>query len=441
MNKRIGALLGAATCLSMALSTAPHAVVTALGHPDAARMPMPLDDESGRGVRGASAPRGVHESSLAAARALAAATRRTDPAVAKAKWQLVGPSNIGGRTLDIVPDVKKRNVVYAATAGAGVWVSSNAGRTFREAWPRDNVQPVGALAMGKKGTLYAGTGESPAGGGSITWGGDGVWRSSDRGKTWKHVGLTQTERIGRIAIDPRSDNTVFVAASGPAFRGGGQRGLFRTRDGGKTWQLVLAGANATTGAVDVAIDPVNPQRVFAAMWDRTRSPERRQSGGIGSGLYRSTDGGTTWSAVLPVVLSNNPDLGRIGVAVAPSDHDKVYATVGGYGGVDYGMWASDDGGVTFTPQPTVILSNGVGGSSNSWFGRVYVDPKDPTHVYATGVGLHESHDAGANWTDVPGIHADNHGMAWDPLVKDRVYVGNDGGFYTSVNNGRRFEHA
>ena len=379
-------------------------------------------------------PPDAFERAAAEAAAIGEETADADPALAEAAWSLVGPRNIGGRIVDVVVDPVLPDTVYVAAATGGVWKSTDAGATFQTAWPDDLTQSLGALAIASDGTLYAGTGEANNGGGSVVYGGSGVYRSRDRGETWELVGLEDSGTIGRIAVDPANPSRVFVAATGNMFVPGGERGLYRSLDGGDTWELVLPGENPTTGAVDVAIDPQNPQRVFAAMWERIRFPDLRVYGGVGSGLFRSDDGGATWQRLAGGLPAQSLSVGRIGVAIAPSHPNVVYAIVIQTSGSFQGFYLSLDGGSTWVQQP----GTQVGGTQSSfgwWFGRIYVDPANPLHVYVHGVQLAESQTAGVSWVNASGVHADQHGMAWDPKVPGRVYLGNDGGFYRSDSNG------
>src|SRR6266540_4049341 len=245
-------------------------------------------------------------------------------ALAAGPWQPLGPSNIGGRITDAVVDPVRSNTVYAGAATGGVWRSTDGGVTFRRSWPATLTPSIGALAVTPAGAVYAGTGEGNPGGGSVTFPGNGVFRSTDGGTTWTPAGLAGSDRIGRLALDPTNPNRLFAAATGSLFTPGGVRGLYRTTDGGTTWQRVLAGANGTTGAVDVAIDPNNPNRVFAVMWDHKREPRGRTYGGVGSGVFRSTDGGTTWTPVGGGLPASSTNLGRMGVAIARSNSARMY---------------------------------------------------------------------------------------------------------------------
>jgi photosystem II stability/assembly factor-like uncharacterized protein len=391
------------------------------------------------GQRGGVIPTGAWQRADAQAQQIEASTAKSDPGLARATWALKGPTNIGGRVLDVVVDPLRRDSIYAATASGGVWHSTDGGKRFASAWPTKMTQAVGALAISKTGVLWAGTGEAGPGGGSITYGGSGVYRSADSGKHWTAMGLNGSERIGRIVIDPRNESTVWVAANGPLYSGGGVRGLYKTTDAGKHWKLVLKPETPTAGAVDIALDPVRPDHVFTTMWDRIRYPDRRQYTGMGSGAFTSKDGGKTWTRIGGPTLAANPELGRLGIAVAPSNPNRVYILASTEAGLTAGMYRSDDSGATFSPGIDTPLVTG-GFVYAWWFGRVYVDPKNPDHVFATGVNMSESTDGGLSFDSSPGLHADQHGMAWDPKVPGRVYVGNDGGVYRSDNNGASFKH-
>jgi photosystem II stability/assembly factor-like uncharacterized protein len=421
------------------LASAPHVpTVTAAGL-DALLDPAVEPGDEMLSQRGGSIPTGAWMRANAQSQRIGAATAKSDPGLAQATWSLKGPTNIGGRVLDVVVDPLRRDSVYLATASGGVWRSTDGGKRFTSAWPTQMSQAVGALAISRTGVLWAGTGEAGPGGGSITYGGTGVYRSSDGGKHWTAMGLKGSERIGRVVIDPRNENTIWVAANGPLYSGGGERGLYKTTDGGKSWKLVLKPETATTGAADVALDPKKPDTVYTTMWDRIRYPDRRVYTGLGSGAFKSTDAGRTWARIGGPTLLPNPELGRLGIAVAPNNPNRVYILASTEAGLTAGMYRSDDAGATFTPGIDTPLVTG-GFVYAWWFGRVYVDPKDADHVFATGVNMSESFDGGVTFGSSPGLHADQHGMAWDPKVPGRLYVGNDGGFYRSDNNGKSFKH-
>ena len=368
----------------------------------------------------------------------------------KTPWQQIGPTNVGGRVVDLVVDPSHPTTIYVAAAGGGIWKSTDEGMTFTSAWPAGNTQTMGALAMGPDGTLWAGTGEANPAGGGMTYFGNGVYKSTDGGATWQNVGLTGSAAIGRIVVNPDNPNEVWVAAAGSIYLSSQQRGIYHTTDGGATWQLALAPPNATTGGIDIALDPANPNRVYAALWDHHRDPAARTYGGVGSGLYRSDDDGATWTRLQDITtalpsydraqtgLTADASLGRIGVAVAPTDPNRVYVITGDTNGFDKGFFVSNDGGDTF--QTAGHANNN--SEYQWWFGRIWVDPGNENHVFAADVSLRQSMDGGQTWASVGSVHADQHAMAWDLSTvaatsqsAERIYLGNDGGMYHSDADG------
>jgi photosystem II stability/assembly factor-like uncharacterized protein len=383
-------------------------------------------------------PANAYENAVEDATAIAADTRASAPALSKARWKLEGPRDTGGRVVDIAVDPNELNTVYAAVATAGVWKSTDAGLNFTRAWPKKATPSMGALAIASDGTLYAGTGEANPGGGSIVYGGNGVYKSTDGGKKWTNVGLKGAGAIGRIMVDPNNPKKIFVAAAGPLFTKGGTRGLYVSTDAGKSWKRVLKGSNSTTGAVDLAIDPTDSKTIYVSMWDHIRHPDLRVYGGVGSGLYRSTDGGKTFKRLGAQQGLPGPgkEVGRIGVAVAPLNPDLVYAIYITTRGPYMEFYRSTDGGSSFSPSPGDAIMPTAQATYGWWFGRIWVDPVNPLHVYAGGLFLAESFDGGLSFAaQAANIHPDHHAMAWDPQVPGRVYLGNDGGFYMSPTNG------
>ncbi|WP_422733349.1 WD40/YVTN/BNR-like repeat-containing protein [Micromonospora sp. WMMD558] len=364
---------------------------------------------------------------------LAARTRSVYRPLAERDWSFFGPTDIGGRVVDIAVDPQVPDQVFVAAASGGVWRSGDAGATFTSVWPDGWGQAIGAVAMTSNGVLFAGTGEAQPGGGSITFGGDGVYRSTDRGATWERVGLADSHAIARFAIDPGNEDRIFAAASGNLFVPGGERGVYLTEDGGDNWRQVLAPPNATTGATEVLIDPSNPARVYAAMWDHLREPNQRTYGGPGSSLWRSDDGGRTW-ARMTTGLPTDADQGRWGLALAPSNPKRLYAYVGTALGPFRAFYRSDDGGDTWTQTP-VTAGQASQSTFSWWFGKLFVDPAEQNHVFLMGVNLMRSTNGAQSFSPVGGVHADQHAMRWDPKVPGRVYLGNDGGFYRSEANG------
>ncbi|MGH2944922.1 MAG: WD40/YVTN/BNR-like repeat-containing protein [Solirubrobacteraceae bacterium] len=363
-----------------------------------------------------------------------------------AAWSLEGPTNIGGRLADLAIHPTEPDTVYVAAATGGVWKTTDGGATLQQAWPDDASQSMGAIAIGPDGTIWAGTGELNPGGGSITFGGTGIYRSDDGGRKWKRRGLEDSGTTGRIVVDPTDPDTIYVAAGGSLFNAGGDRGIYRSTNGGASWRQVLAPETPFTGGADLVMDPTNPDRLYAAMWDHRREPDVRTYGGLGSGLFRTDDGGDTWRRLENVLtktpgnengpadesgLARDATLGRIGVAVAPSNPDRVYVITTHTFGQDKGFYVSNDGGESFNTATRPGSQGGFGW----WFGRIWVDPANLDHLFVAGVRLRESFDGGQTWANSSGPHVDQHAMEWAATAPGRVYLGNDGGLYRSDANG------
>ncbi len=371
--------------------------------------------------------------------AVARATRREAPRLLARRWRFEGPTNIGGRVVDLALDPRHTGTVYVATAGGGVWRTVDRGRTFQPAWPRRLPQSVGAIAMSPDGTLYAGTGETNPGGGSITYGGDGVYRSTDGGRTWRHLGLRRSSTIARLVVDPGNPRRLYAAVSGNLFVSGGQRGLYVSNDRGRSWDRLLAPPNGTTGASDVAVDPTRPNRIFVGMWDHIRRADVRTYTGAGSGLWRSSNRGQTWTRLGPAdgLLPATSANGRVGVTIDPTRPSRVYMIYANDPlGLFEAFFTSTDGGASWTApaqaQADLADSQSVYGW---WFAHLWVDPHHPQHVFVAGLDLYRSTDAGQSFAVSGGVHADQHAMGFDPRVPGLVYLGDDGGFYRSTHGG------
>ena len=360
-------------------------------------------------------------------------------------WAELGPSNIGGRIRDVAADPSTKDVVYVATGSGGLWRSADGGQTLTTAWDSQLPQSMGAVAVDSQGVVWAGTGEVDHGGGSAYYG-KGIYKSTDDGATWTNMGLEDGDTIGQIVIDPRDDDRVFVAVMGALHDTEPTRGLFLTEDGGTTWTRVIEPESASTGAIDVTINKTNPDIMLATTWDKIRD-EKSRIFGPHAYLYRSTDGGHTWDNVhdapLPQSETNPADqtpdnlVGRMGVDFSDSDPNRAYLISSTARGNFNGFFTSEDAGATWSMVPQAAnnpLQTESGGFA-WWFGRVYVDPVNPLHVFVAGVRLSESLNGGATWTRSNNIHVDQHGLEWDPFTAGRVFVGNDGGFYRSDANG------
>jgi photosystem II stability/assembly factor-like uncharacterized protein len=360
-------------------------------------------------------------------------------------WAELGPSNIGGRIRDVAADPTTRNVVYIATGTGGLWRSDDAGATFESAWDDQLPQSMGAVAVDSQGVVWAGTGEPDHGGGSSYYG-RGIFKSDDSGATWTNMGLRSGDTIGQIVIDPRDDDRVFVAVMGALHDTQPTRGLFMTENGGRTWTRVIVPDSSSTGAIDVTINKTNPDIMLATTWDKIRD-EKSRIYGKNSFVYRSTNGGRTWTNIHTAPLPQSVDIegqpvtatymGRMGVDFSDSDPNRAYLISSTAGGNFNGFFTSTDAGATWAPvgPTTGGALQTISGGFAWWFGRVYVDPADPQHVFAAGVSLAESRDGGLTWTTSQTPHADQHGLEWDPFTPGKVYLGNDGGFYWSNENG------
>ncbi len=343
------------------------------------------------------------------------------------KWRTIGP-NRGGRSIAVAGSAARPFEYYFGATGGGVWKTVDGGTTWRpvaDAFLR--TPSVGAIAVSESNpdVVYAGMGEVELRGDVIQ--GDGVYKSTDAGKTWKHVGLSETQNIGRIRIHPTNPDVVFVAALGHTYGPNGDRGVFRTTDGGATWKKVLF-RNDKAGAVDLCFDPKNPQVLFAALWEVYRTPHSLSSGGPGSGLFKSTDGGDTWTEI-----SRNPGLpkgllGKIGVSVSGADSNRIYAVVEAEDG---GIFKSDDAGATWTK----VTEDRRFRQRAFYYSRIYADPKDRDKVYVLNTGLYRSVDAGKTWKSIRVPHGDNHDLWIAGNDPSRLINGNDGGANVSVNGG------
>ncbi len=358
---------------------------------------------------------------------------RKAPAAMSAVWEERGPTNIGARVSDIAFDPTDPNVIYAAMASGGVFRSTDGGYTWTPISDDLPVITIGAIAVDPQDpdVIYVGTGEANAH--SFSWFGMGLYKSTDGGSTWEYSGLEDTRYIARIVVDPINSSRVWVAGTGALFGTNPERGIYRSLDAGATWDLVLSVSDSTAGT-DVAVDPLRPDTVYAAVWERVRGLTYRRSGGVTSGIYRSFDGGGSWQE-LTNGLPSGPDVGRIGIAVSKSDPSVVYAIYADDPGYFAGLYKSTNGGDSWTRTTDGDLY-GLFSSFGWYFGQVRVDPGDRDRVFAMGVPFYRTEDGGNTWDDVSGImHVDHHALAFDPTDYSRIFEGNDGGIYVSTNSG------
>ncbi len=364
--------------------------------------------------------------------------------IAEVQWEFAGPVNIGGRVVDIEFNPVDPNIVYAAAATGGVFKSTDKGNSWFPVFDEQNVLPAGDIAVDPQNpdVVYVGTGEPN--GSHNNFPGGGVFKSTDAGNTWQNIGLELSAHIGRIVIDPSNTQRIFVAAVGSNFGPNPERGLYRTTDAGQNWENILFETDST-GAIDVVMDPANPDFLLAAMWERSRRAGYGQSEtsyGPSSGVFRSTDGGDTWNKLGPSngLPNDNSGVGRIGLAISQSDPSISYAVYTD-GGTYTGLYKTTDYGDNWiNVDPDFEISAGV--SSFSWyFGQVRIHPTNPDIVFVLDVALMRSSNSGETWPLIYGyggpsqLHVDHHALAFDPSDPNYLISGNDGGINISTNGG------
>ncbi len=366
---------------------------------------------------------------LVAALATAAAAQPYNEAQFKGmKWRDIGPYR-GGRVLAVTGIPGSPFTYYFGGVAGGVWRTTDGGGSWQSISDNSMISSIGAIAVSESNpnVIYVGTGESCLRG-NISYG-DGVYKTTDGGKTWQHIGLKDTQHIARVWIDPRNSDHVLIAALGHAYGPNTERGIFRTTDGGKTWDKILY-KDDKSGGIDLAVDPHNSNVMFAALYQIQRSPWGLESGGPGSGLYRSTDGGNSWKHLEGKGL---PDgiLGRIGVSVSGADSNRVYALIESK---ESGLYRSDDGGDTWSR-----VNDDQRLTQRAWyFTHIFADPKSADTVYMLNTGVFRSTDGGKTLNLLPAPHGDHHGFWIDPQNPNRMINGNDGGATVSVDGGKNW---
>ncbi len=335
------------------------------------------------------------------------------------RWRLIGPFR-GGRSVAVAGDPKNPHVFYFGACAGGLWKTENAGAT----WENISDGQIGSSAIGAvavaasdPNVIYIGTGEADIRGNVV--GGDGVYKSTDAGRTWKHVGLRETRHIDSIRIHPTNPDIAYVAALGHCWGTNPERGVYRTTDGGRTWTRVLY-RNDRTGCADLAMDATNPRVLYAALWEFQRYPHKLESGGPGSGLFKSTDGGDTWTEI-----TRNPGLptgviGRMGVDVSPADPNRLWALIEA---ADGSLFRSDDGGATWQRLNDDPMLR----ARPFYYMHVFADPQDRERLYILNFAMVRSTDGGRSFEAIATPHADNHDLWIDPANPDRMIQGNDGG--------------
>jgi photosystem II stability/assembly factor-like uncharacterized protein len=369
-------------------------------------------------------------------------------------YREIGPTAQGGRFVDFAVPLQRPYTFYAAAGSGGLWKTTNNGETFAPIFDSEKAFSIGdiAVAPSNPDILYVGTGEANCS--RSTYWGDGIYKSIDAGKTWKNVGLPESHHIGRIVVHPENPDIVYVAALGHLYSENPDRGLYKTTDGGRTWTKALF-VDARTGCVDVVMDPKNNDILYAAMYDKLRKPWTYQIGGPGSGIYKSTDAGKTWTKLangLPAGI-----LGRIGLTIYPKNPSILYAVIenankpgltaeqrwqevldgkSSAGMIDGEVYRTDDAGATWkkvSPEKKII-----GSGPGYYYADIIVDPNDDKHVYALSVEVQESKDGGATWKTAFRFGGDNHALWIDPADSSHMLLGYDHGLGVTFDGGKNW---
>lgn len=352
----------------------------------------------------------------------------TTATLAGLKFRELGPAVTSGRISDIAIHPDQPRTWYIGVASGGVWKTENAGTTWTPVFDNAGSYAIGSLAIDPTDplTIWAGTGENNSQR-SVGYG-DGIYKSTDGGRTWKNMGLGNSGHIGRIAINPNSPSIVYVSAQGPLWSGGGDRGVYKTTDGGATWTRILAGDNEWTGANEVHLDPRNPDVLYASMWQRFRRQWGFIDGGPGSGVHKSVDGGGTWTKLSSGLPTE--DLGKIGLAVSPADPTTVYAVIEAANGTG-GFFRSTNAGSSWRRM------SGYNAGPPFYYHELIPDPVEVERVYSLDVGLMVTADSGHTFIGTPTRtkHVDHHALWIDPTDHTHLITGNDGGLYESFDRG------
>ncbi len=360
-------------------------------------------------------------------------------------WEQQGPFNIGGRITDVAIHPTDLNTYYIGTSVGGVFKTTDAGENWTPMFDNIGSPSIGNIAISQSDpeTIYVGTGEANASATSGAFFGDGMYKSINGGQDWEHIGLQNAQHISRIVVDPQNPNRVFAGATGVLYGKDNNRGVYRTMNGGDTWEQIFF-LSDSTACIDLALNPIDPNIIYACMWERTRAPWQRDYGGTTSGIFRSVDGGENWEELttgnngLP---QSDEETGRIGIALCASQPDVLYAsfTTNSITNVFNGLYKSTDGGDTWQ-QTNDENMEFVYASFGWFFGNVRVHPTNPDIAFVMGVALMRTVDGGQNWENITYMHVDQHGLEIHPDAPDFILLGNDGGVYTSEDGGDNWSH-
>jgi len=357
--------------------------------------------------------------------------QRSSSAVA---WEFVGPVNVGGRVTDIEIPVDESQTYYVGTASGGIFKTIDAGANWMPIFDEQNALSIGDIEISNNDTdiLWVGTGEVNAGGGSLAYDGNGMFKSEDAGLTWEAKGLTDVGSIGKVLIDPNNENIIFVGAMGPLFRNDNNRGVYRSIDGGTTWEQKLF-VSDITGVIDMVNHPTNSNIIYAATWERIRRPEYRIYGGETSRLYRSLDGGDNWTEMTNGLPTGTNDKGRISIDISLSNPNVLYASYAALEGSLQAIYKTIDGGNTWTEENSSDINSS---PYEWWFGGIFVDPTDEDTAFYLGFETYKTTNGASSWTNsFNNVHVDQHALAFNTMVGGEVLLGNDGGLFYSGDGG------
>ena len=347
-------------------------------------------------------------------------------------WQFVGPENIGGRITDIEVPINNPSTYFVGSASGGIFRTVNSGISWDPVFDGQITLAIGDIDISKTNNnlILVGTGEPNGGGGSTSLDGNGVYLSSDGGDTWQSKGLTNVGSISKVIIDPSDSNIMYAGAMGSLYAQTVDRGVYKSTDGGETWSNILF-VSDKTGVIDMAINPANPSIIYAATWERTRTPITRVYGGQTSNIYKSIDGGLTWS-IVNNVLPSTTNKGRISIDISNSNPNTLIATYTNTLGTTLAIKKTVDGGATWA---TLSSSNITLTSFNWWFGGVFINPLDSDKIFLSQFNSHYSSNGGVLWSESVGIsapiHVDQHAVAF--TSNNEILLGNDGGLYRSTD--------